>query len=107
MQQLWKMEQAFLRELVDSFPGKKPHQNTVATILKTLVTKGFVEVENVGRNHLYKPLITKELYSRQTIGKIVQGYFRGSFSQMVSFFANDKSITVAELEEIIEQLKKK
>ena len=44
MQQLWQLGEAFLRELVESFEGKQPHQNTVATILKTLAVKGFVNI---------------------------------------------------------------
>jgi predicted transcriptional regulator len=107
MQQLWKLGESFLRELVNSFEGKQPHQNTIATILKTLATKGFVEIEPVGRNNLYKPAITKEAYTKQTVKTLVQGYFKGSFSQMVSFFAKDKSISIAELEQILEELKQK
>lgn len=107
MQQLWKLEQAFLRELVESFSTNQPHQNTVATILKTLASKGFVTIESVGRNHLYKPAISKEVYSKGTAKKLVQGYFKGSYSQLVSFFAKEKSITVEELEEIIAQMKQK
>ncbi|MCU0335215.1 MAG: BlaI/MecI/CopY family transcriptional regulator [Chitinophagaceae bacterium] len=106
MQQLWQMGPSFLRPLVDSFGPEGPHQNTVATILKTLHNKGFVSIESVGRNHLYKPAVSKEQYGRQTATKLVQRYFKGSFGQMVSFFANDKSISVHELEEILQQLKK-
>ncbi|HNC38771.1 MAG TPA: BlaI/MecI/CopY family transcriptional regulator, partial [Chitinophagaceae bacterium] len=44
MQVLWKKEKAFLREIVEAIPNPKPHQNTVATILKILVEKEFVAV---------------------------------------------------------------
>ena len=37
MQALWKLNKAFLRDLVDVMPAPKPHQNTVATLLKILV----------------------------------------------------------------------
>ena len=107
MQQLWQLGEAFLRELVESFEGKQPHQNTVATILKTLAVKGFVNIEAVGRNNLYKPAITKEAYSKETIKTMVQRYFKGSFGQMVSFFAKDKTISIAELEQILKELKSK
>ena len=107
MLQLWQLGEAFLREMVDSFKGRKPHQNTVATILKTLAAKGFVNIEAVGRNNLYKPAITREAYSKETIKTVVQGYFKGSFGQMVSFFAKDKTISITELEQILEELKSK
>ena len=69
MQVLWKLERAFLRDIVEALPVPRPHQNTVATILKILVEKDFVEVEVFGRTHCYIPKVTKETYSRSTIKK--------------------------------------
>lgn len=106
MQQLWLLQKSFLRDLVDSFPEPKPHQNTVATILKTLHHKGFVEIESIGRNHLYIPLISKDDYSKQSVRGLVKNYYKGSFSQLVSFFAKEKEISIEELEAILNQLKK-
>jgi predicted transcriptional regulator len=106
MQQLWQLKQSFLRELVDSFAEPGPHQNTVATILKTLHHKGFVSIESVGRNHLYIPTLSKDAYSKQSVQGLVKNYYKGSFSQLVSFFAKEKEISIEELEEILNQLKK-
>jgi len=106
MQQLWQLRESFLREFVDSFPEPKPHQNTVATILKTLHHKGFVNIESVGRNHLYKPTISKDEYGKQYVRGLVKNYYKGSFSQLVSFFAKEQDISIEELQEILNQLKK-
>ncbi len=43
MQVLWKLGKGFLKEIIESTPDPKPHSNTIATILKILVEKGFVE----------------------------------------------------------------
>ena len=75
MQVLWKLEKAFLRELVDALPNPKPHQNTVATILKILVEKEFVGIEVFGRMHQYYPLISKETYSKSTMKSMVKKLF--------------------------------
>jgi BlaI family transcriptional regulator, penicillinase repressor len=107
MQVIWKLEKAFLREIVESLPEPKPHQNTVATILKILIEKEFVAIEVIGRNHQYYPLISKEAYSKGTLQQVAKGYFGGSFSNMVSFFVKEKDISIKELEEMLEQLKKK
>ena len=64
MQVLWKIEKGFLREITNAMPGPKPHQNTVATLLKILIEKEFVSVTVLGRQHLYSPIITKDEYSR-------------------------------------------
>ncbi|HEV8508499.1 MAG TPA: BlaI/MecI/CopY family transcriptional regulator [Chitinophagaceae bacterium] len=106
MQALWKVEKAFLRQIVDAMPAPKPHQNTVATLLKILIEKQFVAVTVLGRHHEYYPLITKEEYSKRTIKQIVKGYFEGSFGNVVSFMVKEKNISVEELERLLQEIKK-
>jgi BlaI family transcriptional regulator, penicillinase repressor len=107
MQALWKLEHAFLRDIVETLPAPKPHQNTVATILKILVDKDFVGIEVFGRTHRYFPKISKEAYSRSTIRSVVKKYFEGSFSDAVSFMVKENNLSLEELELLIKQLKKK
>ena len=52
MQELWKLEKAFLRDIMEALPEPKPHNNTVATLLKILVEKEFVGITAFGRMHL-------------------------------------------------------
>ncbi len=106
MQVLWKLEQAFLREIVDEMPVPKPHQNTVATLLKILVEKEFVAVEVLGRQHRYSPLISKEDYSGKSIKQLAKNYFEGSFSNVVSYLVKENNISVDELEHLLKQIKK-
>jgi predicted transcriptional regulator len=106
MQVLWKLENAFLREIVDEMPNPKPHQNTVATLLKILVEKEFVNITVIGRQHQYSPLISKEEYSKKTMKQMVKGYFEGSFSNVVSFMVKENNISVEELESLLQQIKK-
>ena len=106
MQVLWKLEKGFLRELIEAMPAPKPHQNTIATLLKILVEKEFVTVTVLGRQHLYSPLITKDEYSKRTMKQIVKGYFEGSFSNVVSFMVKENNISVEELENLLAQIKK-
>ena len=106
MQVLWKLEQAFLREIVDEMPVPKPHQNTVATLLKILVEKEFVAVEVLGRQHRYSPLISKEDYSGKSIKQLAKNYFEGSFSNVVSYLVKENNISVEELEQLLKQIKK-
>ncbi len=106
MQVLWKLEKAFLRQIVDAMANPKPHQNTVATLLKILVEKEFVGVTVLGRHHEYYPLISKEEYSKRTMKQIMKGYFEGSFSNVVSFMVKEKNISIEELEKLLQQIKK-
>jgi BlaI family penicillinase repressor len=106
MQVLWKLGPAFLREIVDEMPNPKPHQNTVATLLKILVEKEFVSITVLGRQHQYAALISKEEYSKKTMKQMVKGYFEGSFSNVVSFMVKENNISVEELESLLQQIKK-
>ncbi|MBP7556724.1 MAG: BlaI/MecI/CopY family transcriptional regulator [Chitinophagaceae bacterium] len=106
MQVLWKLEQAFLRDIVDAMPAPRPHQNTVATLLKILVEKEFVGVNVIGRQHQYYPLLSKEDYSKRSMRQLVKGYFEGSFSNVVTFLVKENNISVEELESLLQQIKK-
>ncbi|MEO7984668.1 MAG: BlaI/MecI/CopY family transcriptional regulator [Bacteroidota bacterium] len=106
MQVLWTLGKAFLRELVEGMPNPRPHQNTVATLLKILVEKEFVAVEVLGRQHRYSPLISKQDYSGKSIKQLAKNYFEGSFSNVVSYLVKENNISVEELELLLKQIKK-
>ncbi len=40
MQVLWKLDSAFVKDIVTEFPEPKPAYNTVSTIVRILQTKG-------------------------------------------------------------------
>ncbi|WP_462222444.1 BlaI/MecI/CopY family transcriptional regulator [Ferruginibacter sp.] len=107
MQVIWRLEKAFLREILDELPAPKPHSNTVATIIKILTDKEFVGVTVFGRTHQYYPLVSKEVYSKSSMKSLVKGYFEGSFSNAVSFMVKENNISLDELEILLKQLKKK
>ena len=106
MQMLWRLRRAGLREITDAMPAPKPHTSTVATILKILTDKGFVSVEVLGRMHFYSPAISKEEYSGQRIAGIAHSYFDGSFERVISYMVKNRDVSIADLELLVEQLKK-
>ena len=107
MQAIWKLNKAFLREIVDAMPVPKPHQNTVATLLKILIEKKYVKVDVIGRMHQYYSAISKEAYSKSSMKTLVKGYFEGSFSDAVSFMVKENNLSIEELELLLQTLKKK
>lgn len=106
MQALWGIGEGFTKDIIDQLPEPKPHYNTVSTILKILTEKEFVTVENISKSHLYKPAVLKDAYSKQSMKRFIKSYFDGSFSNMLSFFAKEKDISVTELEEVLKGIKK-
>jgi len=106
MHALWKLEKGFLREIVEIMPNPKPHQNTVATLLKILYEKEFVGINVRNRHHEYFPRVSKDEYSKRSMKHLVKGYFEGSFSNIVSFMVKENSISIEELETLLQQIKK-
>lgn len=106
MQALWQLDKAFIKDVVDALPGPKPHYNTVSTIIKILEDKGFVAHESFGKANRYYALVDKDDYSKKSMKQFVKKYFEGSFANMLSFFAKEKDISVKDLEELLNELKK-
>lgn len=107
MQYLWKLEKAFLKDILDLFSEQKPHTNTVSTILKVLKDKEFVDYRVYGRQHEYFALISQEQYSGKTMKSLVKNYFKGSYKSAVSFLVEKNEISVEDLEILLNELKNK
>ena len=102
---LWKLGKGFLKDIVDQTPEPRPHPNTIATLLKILVEKGYVEYVVQGRNNCYQPRISKSDYGKKSAQQLVKGYYEGSPAKLVSQFVSDNKITTKELEELLQQIK--
>ena len=106
MQFLWDMDKAFVKDIVEQMPEPKPAYNTVSTIVRILEKKGFVGYNAYGKTHEYFPLISKKDYTRTFMKNFMRNYFSGSFQEMVSFFAREDKMSVSDLDELIEDVKR-
>jgi len=104
MQIIWKLERAFVKDIVENIQDPKPAYNTVSTIVRILEKKGVVSHKAYGNTHEYFPLITKDEYKKKFMKSFLRRYFGGSFPEMVSFFAGDRDLSLQELEEIRRRL---
>ncbi len=107
MQILWQLGEANVATVIEQFPEPKPAYNTVSTIIRILESKEFVGYRKEGRGHIYFPKMMKQEYSNQSINKLVEGYFQGSFKSMVSFFVKKNDINITELEIILKEINAK
>jgi BlaI family penicillinase repressor len=101
MQVLWRRGPSFVKEVLAELPAPPPAYNTVSTIIRILEQKGFVDHEAFGRTHRYFPLVAQDAYRRFSLRKLLGGYFGGSFSRLVSFFAKDEDLDAAQLEKLL------
>ena len=109
MQLLWQQKKAFIKDIMDELSDPKPAYNTVATILKILYQKEFVDYKTYGNAYQYYPLISNDDYYGKFLGKLVNRSFNNSFKQLVSMFSEKNRIDMQEADEIIkmmEELKK-
>lgn len=107
MQVLWQLEMCTVKEIIDELPSPKPAYNTVSTIVRILEDKTFVDHQPFGKGYKYFPLIKKEIYSNQSLHKLMDGYFGGSFKSLVSFFVEKNDINIKELESILKEINRK
>lgn len=105
MQILWRLEHAFVKDIVEEMPDPKPAYNTVSTIVRILETKGFVDHKAYGKTHEYFPLISKEKYTKFYLNNLLKGYFNGSFQNLVSFFAKENKMDIKSIERLLEEIK--
>ena len=104
MQVLWDLKEASVKEIIEQLPNPKPAYNTVSTIIRILETKNIVAHKPKGRGYIYYPLIEKTDYTNQSLHKLMDGYFGGSFKSMVSFFVKKNDIDIHELESIMNEI---
>ena len=107
MKILWRLEKAFVKEILAEFADDTPHYNTLSTIVRNLEDKKYVGHEAFGNTHRYYPLISKEAYRKRFVNETIADFYDNSYKSLVSFFAREEKISVEELKEIIELIEKK
>ncbi|MFV5695290.1 BlaI/MecI/CopY family transcriptional regulator [Flavobacterium sp. LB3P122] len=98
---LWKLEKAFVKEVMAEITEEQPHYNTLSTIVRNLEEKGFVSHNAFGNTHQYYPIVSLEEYRKRFMNTAIDNYFNSSYKNMVSFFAKEEKISAAELREIL------
>lgn len=104
IQILWKLEEAFVNDIIEQMTEPKPAYNTVSTIIRILEKKEFVDHKAFGKTHQYFPLISKKEYTRKFMKHFLSNYFENSFKEMVSFFAKEDNMSVNEIEELMQEV---
>ena len=100
MEHLWKLEKAFMKDLLEAFPEPKPAPTTVATLLKRMNDKKFVAYKEFGNSREYYPLVKKEDYFSKHVNGLIKNFFNDSASQFASFFTKETNLSTNELEDL-------
>ncbi|TVR27727.1 MAG: BlaI/MecI/CopY family transcriptional regulator [Balneolaceae bacterium] len=106
MQYIWKRKKAFMNELLEMYPEPKPATTTVATLLKRMKDKGYIDYEQMGRSRQYYPTVKKADYFSRHLKGLIEKYFDDSPSTFASFFTRETDLTedqLKDLQDIVEQ----
>ncbi len=109
MQILWDLEKGFIKDIQEQFPDPQPPYNTISTIVRVLVKKEIVSYKTYGGSYQYFPLITREEYRSDQMGRLMNNYFGNSLKEVVNFLSEKRDLDVDELDEamkMLEDLKK-
>jgi predicted transcriptional regulator len=105
MKILWKLEKAFVKDIIEEYDEPKPHYNTISSLVRLLQEKGIIGFKQYGNTYEYFPLMTKEDYRKTFMKQVVSDYFDNSYKSAVAFFVKEKGLSPAELEELIKLIK--
>lgn len=100
MQHLWKLEKAFMKDILEQYDDPKPATTTIATLLKRMTDKGYVAYKTFGKSREYFPLIQKADYFSNHLNGLIKNFFNDSASQFASFFTKETNLSDDELKEL-------
>ena len=86
-------------------PPSYTASSTRWTIVRILEKKGFVAHKAYGKTHEYYPVVSKDDYARRYMDTVLNNFFGGSVSRLVSFFSEHKAISLEETDAILDMLK--
>jgi len=100
MHYLWKLEKAFLKDIVEAFPEPRPAYTTISTVVGVLVRKKFLNFNTYGKVRQYYPTISKEHYFKRHLKQVIGSYFSGSSSKFALYFTENEDLDLTELEKM-------
>ena len=104
MQVIWQNNGGFIKEFLDLMSERKPPYTTLASTVKNLERKNFLEGKKMGNSYFYSPRINAEDYKKRFMSGFVNDYFKNSYKDLVEFFAKEERISAKELKEIINMI---
>ena len=107
MQIVWSAGDLFIRDIVARIPDPKPSYNTVATQVKFLEDKGFLNRKPMANSFCYSPAISEKEYRGNSVGELVERYYGNSYSMLVSQFVEDDKMDLEELKRLIANIENK
>lgn len=106
MQSLWRLSDPTLRNVVEDVSDIGWTNHAVICFLKRMAQKGYVEIVEDARPKRYRPLLEREAAMREKTRSILGKFYGNDLLLMVTNAVNTAKLTDAEIEELVEALRK-
>ena len=101
MKAVYKTGEGNVKQFLDHIEPPRPPYTTLASTVKNLEKKGYLNSRLVGNTYLYKPSLEEAEYKKIFLKGVVKNYFDNSYKDLVNFFVEQKNLSPKELQEII------
>jgi len=106
MLHIWKLKECVVKDILNEMDEPKPPYTTIASIVRNLEQKEYLNSKKYGNVWVYTPKINENDYKKTFMSGFVKSYFENSYKELVSFFAKEDKISPSELEEILQMIEK-
>ncbi len=103
MKFIWELKSCTVSQIIEQLENPKPPHSTISSIVRILEKKGFVDHVAYGRTYVYRPIVDKAHYKKNSLKNLVANYFEGSVENLVSFLVNEKEIGLSDLQDLINE----
>ncbi len=97
-------------DILERYPEPKPTYTTIASYMRILFEKGFVEYtkrEGEGKTQWYKATLSRQDYTRQTMQEVKRNFFDGSLKSMFSFFVQEEKLSAEDIQEMLDEINRR
>ena len=107
MRVVWRLKEGNVKTFLENMPDdNRPPYTTLASTVKNLEKKGYLQSRLIGNMYWYTPAIKEAEFKKKSLGDMVKNHFDNSYKELVTFFAQQKKITPKELQEILDLIEK-
>ena len=105
MSTLWDINHsATVHDILEHFAEPKPAYITVATYMKLLLEKEYVDyfkVKGEGKTKIYQAKVTRAEYTRQAMAGVKKDFFGGSLRSLLNFFVKEENLSDEEIADLL------
>lgn len=92
-------------DIIERWEEPKPAYTTIATYLKMLYERGYVDFfknKGEGKTHMYVAKVTRAEYTRMTMKEVKKNFFDDSIKSMFSFFVKEENLSADDIRELLQ-----